>query len=360
MRLSRDIRERTASTDRASAARPPDVATPTEVPVAGATPGGMALSVPAVLALQRSAGNRAVAAALATRASGRILARAWKKDPALRGAYVDVDGPAKYNPATLAYWGPKHGGTDKAPVTLTAPQATALQAEIDLHLAWAMNAPVEHGGLLEDTNVRRTAHGSARPAAMTYHHIISRNMLWGFWDKVIKNEEQAHLSGMIGAIIDRGYASLLDGTAKQGAKTAQALGKGDVKTGMGALSEGRALVTLAEQDAMELFTRMYQWMPGNIMHGPDSKLRSDDAGSEFEMGAVAIVGKPHFSVLKKAYENMERYRGMAPGSERTKLLKTIAGQYTQISGKTSISPFDAGQWDHNTKTGKWSIHLPGG
>ena len=218
----------------------------------------------------------------------------------------------------------------------------------------AMGAPVEHEGLLEDTNTRRTADEANRPSAMTYHHIISRNMLWEFWDKVVTNREQAYLSHMVSAIIDRGYASLLGGRAKEDSN-GQPIERDDVETTMGGVLEGQALVTQAEKDAFALFTRMYQWMPGNIMHGPDSSLRTDDAKSGFEEASLFIVGKPHFTLLKTTYDEMERYRAMAEGAERRRLLISVAKRYIQISGKKDIFRFDQTQWDHNPKRKTWSV-----
>ena len=163
------------------------------------------------------------------------------------------------------------------------------------------------------------------PDKMTYHHIIPRNILADFWNRMKEN-------GQLSLFCQKdGFKNLLIETKKRIdnrnsylleliEKEDNSFTKERLKRNMSSLFEVDGVIVsdskLIERlslldevndktdDELRIIGQIFQWWPANIHHGPTNRCKGGEEGdgeNNFEESAKYIVREHIFSSLKQIY-----------------------------------------------------------
>lgn len=203
------------------------------------------------------------------------------------------------------------------------------------------------------------------PADMTYHHIIPRNILASFWNRVQANSHIVHLSTAIDKLIEKAIERVhRTEDLEQNSTILEVNGveqsKEQLMDVMSKIGLGTDL-NAAESGGREIIEKIYQWWPANIHHGPTDRPTNvvpeeDDGGDHFEKSAEHVVKKNQFNMLSKMNDLMDQYKGTSKND--IKILKNIKGLIIRLSSVTTVTKFNKNKWyqiPSGTLKGQWRI-----
>ncbi len=160
-----------------------------------------------------------------------------------------------------------------------------------------------------------TIQGS-QPFALARHHIIPQALLIAFWNALERNGHIHYLSNFL-TQMDQDKFSLATGAAcgpiPEGWHT-QFVDMGVAALGLASGSYLGGAAGGPDLPGFPLLARVYTWLPGNIIEGPEARLRTDDPAHNpnaplwpMEVHAVNIIGQHHYNVLQRIHDNMAAY-----------------------------------------------------
>lgn len=203
-----------------------------------------------------------------------------------------------------------------------------------------------------NTALTQSGSGPSYPVQMSRHHIIPMNRLITFYNYVSEHNRLRNISGFLNRYAGnvRYYAS------RNGVNCGSFYNDlHDAGNLVQAMALGMARPGGQERpDAFATFEDFYNWLPGNIFIGPNS--RSDDPHEGFEENAHVIVGAATFDILASININMQRY--IESDGNDTTLLNAINRCLIIIAARKSMYQLNRDNWV--LKNGKYKLNTDTG
>ncbi len=209
-------------------------------------------------------------------------------------------------------------------------------------------------------------HGMLGKQDMAYHHIVDDHSLRKFWNTVVARQELGLFGGTARHILDKGMETFGKKRLLKPDDDKEKIAR-DVQDNDGTVIDAddfdavldpakNPKLSEAEAAAAATFEIMYQWMPGNLMHGPSN--RTDDPGDAFETGAAGIV--PNHPEMKTMNDQMQTYITSAQhGQALTDAFDDVEKGVRSCMARSQPYPFVEAQWDKTpgatVKDATWKI-----
>eukprot|EP01084_Bolivina_argentea_P166275 288713_1 len=161
--------------------------------------------------------------------------------------------------------------------------------------------------------------------ATSKHHVISREILKNFWNKV-KTDSQMHELG-----------DLFEALKLRVPHCAARLDAMKVAGFWGAVAANVCDNTIL---------KWYLWLPGNLFIGPTQ--RTDDAGEEFEYVAKKLMNNnDRYTDLERAHHWIKRYMGMdhrSPAAAKANVIQIAADHLTEVAKRANPHEYNPQKW----------------
>lgn len=164
----------------------------------------------------------------------------------------------------------------------------------------------------------------------TYHHIIPMNILTAYWNKLISFEKSADIKTMMGSIIAN-IKKNITADEDENNKAFKHISKEEYLSGRNTFKilktnvSNIGLPTVIEdnkeeggpKDAMDDIVSFYQWLPGNLVLGPNAGKRPNDGKDGFDYEAAYAREKPGENQIKylELYGKIVEFNGLAAFDE---------------------------------------------
>jgi hypothetical protein len=196
--------------------------------------------------------------------------------------------------------------------------------------------------------------GNPEESTLSYHHVVSYSNLRNFWNTLVEKGDVKgcnFLSLLWENIYRKHYVDLystyggrlLDGDVEKVAGLVLSIYEGTVCHGDDA----------ERPDEWDDFTRIYSWLPGNLVVGPDG--RCDDPDEEFDQPALSIlqdVRERRAEVLSDAEKKIQAYVG---GTYDRRLLVPASSALRDVVKYLRAEGYDGKYWVWGERTVKSKV-----
>lgn len=205
----------------------------------------------------------------------------------------------------------------------------------------------------------------------TYHHIIPMNQLTSYWNKLISFEKKENLKSLMGQVLAKAQTHMQSapaGTAFRHIPAPTAANPSPPVRGENSFSDLKVNINYigdnttkdagrrgpSPADAMDEIISFYQWLPGNLVLGPDPAFRPNDGKEGFDYEAAYARERTEGVSLKY----LELYNKLAEFNDLTNYdihkAKVINALLVRLAGLTVYIP-PAGNWQQNPATQRWTF-----
>ncbi|WP_116215100.1 DUF6603 domain-containing protein [Streptomyces olivoreticuli] len=191
---------------------------------------------------------------------------------------------------------------------------------------------------------------------LSRHHIVPCNKLIEFWNRVVDSEynQSTPTRHKLKEELQRLVGAVLSNCDRYPALRVQAA---HFKTFADNFTTS-AYTHAAEEpspDGRDDALSIYEWLPANLLIGPEGAARYDDPHDGFESGCAPITGQQNFNARNNAFKALDRYLKNSDSlqSDGRDFLK----KYIQLVHGTQVEPWAlrARQWDRHPRRQQYGI-----
>lgn len=206
----------------------------------------------------------------------------------------------------------------------------------------------------------------------TYHHIIPMNQLTSYWNKLISFEKKENIKSLMGQVLANAQKHMQNaapaGTAFRHIPAPTAANPSPPVRGENSFSDLKVNINYigdnttknaqrrgpSPADAMDEIISFYQWLPGNLVLGPDPADRPNDGDDGFDYEAAYARERTEGVSLKylELYNQLVEFNNLTNYDSHK--VKKINAVLVRLSGLTVYIP-PPGNWQHNINTNRWTF-----